>query len=377
MTRHRAHGKVAILFHDGLLSGASLSVLRTIPLLEERGWRFAFWAPPATALWEHLEDQGGHVSGARREIGYSLVSLRQPPGVAARLGTLPAYFRRFRRFLRTESPRLVHANTLYTLAEALVARAHGLPALLHLHEMVPESYKGAVTAGLTRRTGIDVVAVSEASAARYGRGRDLARVVYEGASVPEVVPRRNSRERVVVGTVGVISRRKGSDLFVEAARRVRLETDHVDFRLVGAPTDPLDEGWGRLLLRRASEAGVEHLEQADVAAELRGWDIFVLPARRDPFPIAVLEAMASALPVVGTRVDGLAEQVTPETGILTEPEDPDGLAQAIAKLVYDRDARRAMGAAGRQRVERLFTVERQAEGMHKVYLAALAGGGSR
>ena len=377
MTRPGGQGKVAVVFHDGLLSGASLSVLRTIPLLEERGWRFAFWGPPASPLSEYLEGQGRRLQGTPRQIGYSLVSLRQPPGIAARLGTVPAYLREFRGFLRAESPGLVHANTLYTLTEAMVARAHRLPALLHLHEMVPESYKGAVTAGLTRRTGIDVVAVSEASASRYARGGDLPRVVHEGTSVPGALPTRNTRRRVVVGTVGVISRRKGSDLFVEAARRIRRETDAVKFRLVGALTDPLDAAWGRLVLQRAMAAGIDHLEHADVAAELSGWDVFVLPARRDPFPIAVLEAMASALPVIGTRVDGLAEQVTPETGILTEPEDPDALAEAITKLVYDRDARRAMGAAGRRRVERLFTVERQAEGMHEAYLAALAGGGSR
>lgn len=367
-----AHGKVAIAFHDGLLGGASLSVLRTIPLLEERGWSFAFWGPPASPLSEYLEGQGRSLHGAARQIGYSLVSLRQPPGVAARLRTLPAYFGEFRRFLRAETPHLVHANTLYTLAEALVARAHRLPALLHVHEMVPDTYKGVVTAALTRRAGIEVVAVSAASASRYARGRGLPRVVHEGAPVLDDVPRRDSRRRVRVGTVGVISRRKGSDLFVEAARRVRAQTDRVDFRIVGAPTDPLDEAWGRVVLERARKDGIDHLDQADVAAELRDWDIFVLPARRDPFPVVVLEAMASALPVVGTRVDGLAEQVTPETGILSDPEDPEGIAEAIVTLVHDRDARHAMGVAGRRRVERLFTVERQAEGIHEAYLGALA-----
>ena len=44
---------------------------------------------------------------------------------------------------------------------------------------------------------------------------------------------------------------------------------------------------------------------------LARWDAFVLPSRSDPFPISMLEAMASGLPVVGTRRDGIAEQSRP------------------------------------------------------------------
>lgn len=375
VTRSSPGRKVAVVFHDGGLNGASLSVLRTLPLLERRGWRFAFWGPPASPLSEYLEEHGYPLHGAPREIGYSLVSLRQPPGVRARLASLPGYLRDFRRFLRAESPQLVHANTLYTLAEAMVARASGVPALLHLHEMVPESYKGAVSAGLCRRAGIEVVAVSRASAMRYARGGTLPRVVHEGASVADAPPPRLPDGRVVVGTIGVISRRKGTDLFVEAARRVRRQSERVDFRLVGSPTDPLDEAWGRRVLREARGAGIEHRDRVDVPAELADWHVFVLPARRDPFPIVVLEAMANGLPVVGTAVDGIPEQITTETGLVCEPDDPDALATAILNLVRDPKARESMGASGRRRVMEHFTVERQAEGLHEAYMAALRRAG--
>jgi glycosyltransferase involved in cell wall biosynthesis len=86
----------------------------------------------------------------------------------------------------------------------------------------------------------------------------------------------------------------------------------------------------------------------------------------------MLEAMASGLPVIGARRDGLAEQITDECGVLVEPEDPDALARAIVSLA-GRDAaeRRAMGEAARERVASLFNLERQADAMHEAYLAAL------
>jgi glycosyltransferase involved in cell wall biosynthesis len=114
--------------------------------------------------------------------------------------------------------------------------------------------------------------------------------------------------------------------------------------------------------------------RADVLAAFREWDLFVLPSRRDPFPISMLEAMASGLPVVGTRVDGLAEQIAPGTGSLVPPEDPARLAEAILALCdASPPERRRIGEAARKRVIENFTIEHQVEGMHAAYLAAAGG----
>jgi glycosyltransferase involved in cell wall biosynthesis len=123
----------------------------------------------------------------------------------------------------------------------------------------------------------------------------------------------------------------------------------------------------------ATAAGISHVPWADVFERFRHWDAFVLPSRSDPFPLSMLEAMASGLPVVGTRRDGIAEQITNGTGLLVEPEDPAALADAIAWMASQpASTRRRMGDAARGRVTASFTLEHHAAAMDEAYRATLA-----
>jgi glycosyltransferase involved in cell wall biosynthesis len=357
--------------HEEVLGGATLSVLRCVSLLEARGWDLCFWAPRPSALYNHLVAEGREVSGGRRPVAYSLAALRLPPGPARRLAAMPGYLRSFRAYVRESGAALVHANSLTTLADAAAARAGGARVVLHLHEMAPGGRKGRAAARLARRVPHEVVAVSESSARSWAVGADVPTVVYEGCSVPTDPPPAPGGSPLVVGTVGVISRRKGIDVFLDAAELLSKRDALVELRLVGAPTDPLDADWARHVIARAESLGVEHQLAADVGGELDGWDVFALASRRDPFPISMLEAMAHGRPVVGTRVDGIAEQITPDTGFLVEPENGAALADAISSLAELSPERRAeMGAAARRRASQ-FSVERQADALDAVWAEAL------
>ena len=363
---------VLVVLHEPVLGGATLSLLRLVPLLEARGWRFAFWVPWPSELYEHLAGGGRPVDGARRNLSYSLRALRLPPGPRARLASLPHYMRELARTVRSTRPALAHVNSLMTLAEGSLIRALGTPTLFHVHEMVRPSAKGRAGRLALRIVGTEVVAVSNACADRLTLGEWRPRVVHECAPIPAEAPSRGGRDgRLAVGTVGVISRRKGSDIFVEAARIVRERDPGIEFRMIGAPTDPLDARWAEDVLARAAEVGVDHVPRADVPERLAEWDVFALPSRRDPFPIAMLEAMGSGLPVVGTRVDGIEEQLAGGSGLLVEPEAPESLADAILRLRDAPAERHRLGASARRRVAEAFTLEHQAEGIDRAYRAAL------
>jgi glycosyltransferase involved in cell wall biosynthesis len=356
--------RALIALHEGVAGGATLSVLRCVPILEERGWELAFWAPRPSEVFDRLAAEGRDVVGASPQPAYSRAALRLEPGAVARLRTAPSYFRRFAAAARRARPDLVHANSLTTIGELVAARAVGRRALFHLHEMAPPGRKGALAARVARRAANRVVAVSEACARSWAVDGWSPGVVPEGCPIPAEPPPLPGGRRLVVGTVGVIAPRKGIDVFLDAAEEAMRRGLEVDFELVGAPTEPLEADWARRTIDRARALGVRHRLRADVGAALAGWDAFVLASRRDPFPISLLEAMASARPVI-------AEQVAPGTGILVAPEDPAALAAAIASIAaLPPERRREIGAAARRRARR-FSIERQTEALEAAYLETI------
>ena len=86
----------------------------------------------------------------------------------------------------------------------------------------------------------------------------------------------------------------------------------------------------------------------EVAQRLRRADLYVHATRADNHPLAVLEALASGVPVVACRVGGIPEQLTDETGVLVEPGDPQGLAAAIARAARRPGSPRSHGRCRRR-----------------------------
>jgi glycosyltransferase involved in cell wall biosynthesis len=105
-------------------------------------------------------------------------------------------------------------------------------------------------------------------------------------------------------------------------------------------------------------------------------DAFIHTANEDPHPRAVIEAMASALPVVAFAVDGVSETVVHgETGFLVpRMESGEALVGPATKLFRDPHLRREMGERGRERVHRLFSADRTAESVADVIMTLLGPG---
>ncbi len=363
---------VAVAFHEPVVGGAEVAVLRVLPHLEERGWRFVFWTPGPGPLRDELLEGGYDVAGEPRQLRYSPSALRVPPGPVARLRSVPGYLHRFRQWLDLHQPDVFQANTFIVIPEAIVARRAGVPVLMYIHEILPPGPRGAVAARLIR-SSVDTVMTNTQACVESLRVRNVPadHHAYYGVELPPAVPDRQRDGRpLVVGTLGVVSRRKGSDIFLAAAEQVKSQMPDVEFRMIGPEPGGSEQPWAEEQMRRATASGIRYGRVPDQFGELAEWDLFVLPTRREAFGLVIIEAMATGLPVVSTRIDGPVEIVTPETGLLVPPEDPGSLAAAILELASDPARRASMGAAGRKRVEEVFTLDAQADVVHQALLDA-------
>ncbi|MBF0309509.1 MAG: TIGR03088 family PEP-CTERM/XrtA system glycosyltransferase [Magnetococcales bacterium] len=141
------------------------------------------------------------------------------------------------------------------------------------------------------------------------------------------------------------------------------------------------------LLRRELEELAENLHlteriwwggwREDVATLLPHLDLFVLPSLAEGTPLTVLEAMACGLPVVATRVGGVADLMQEgRTGLLVPPGDAAALAKAMAGLLREDETRRKMGQAGREYVENTFSWASTVDGYWNLFreMVSMKGG---
>lgn len=369
--------RLLVVFHEGQSLGAGTAVVRTLPYLEEFGWTATGWFARPGPLAAADQPALARRDVVERSLAFSLNGWREPPGVAVRALRTPGYLRRFSRALERAQPHLVHANTLQALPEALVARSLGLPVVLQTHEMPLAGAKRTASIRLAARAADVLVGVSDAVSGmlREHAGRTPVLTVHNGTPPPEV-GREHADRPFTVGTVATVSRVKGTTTFVRAAQAAVSMRDDLRFEHVGAHDLHRDRLLDGELDAIVQAAGVElplaMLGSLPAATIMPRWDLFVLASSSEGFPLVTLEAMALGLPVIATAVGGIPEQIDHlETGILVRPEDPEALAHWIVRLRDDDDLRRRLGAAARERAHSLFTVERQAEGMHRAYVTAL------
>lgn len=171
----------------------------------------------------------------------------------------------------------------------------------------------------------------------------------------------HSSHPVVVLSVARLVEKKGTDVLLEALARL---PQGLHWRLVHVGGGPLQ----RKLERHAVSLGIAArvtwrgpLSQNELLAEYRAADIFALACRvtrdgdRDGLPNVLMEAQSQALACVSTSVSAIPELIRHDsTGILVPPESPAQFAGALGSLIRDPGLRRALGEAGRARVEASF-----------------------
>lgn len=273
--------------------------------------------------------------------------------------------KRIAAWAKAEKVDVVHAHMSRANNFGLrIRQATGIPCVLTAH---------ALTWHPHWRAASHVIAVSEATAA-WHRRRNLVTaqrmsVVRNFVAWPRPEPAQGARAALraewgvpegafLLGAIGDVIPRKGQDLAVRALAQT---PENVRLVVVGR-----GEGFLEKVRAEAARLGVADRIvwagfRTDIPAVHAAIDGLVMASRRDPCPMAVIEALGAGLPVVGTRVDGIPEFVTDgATGFLAPADDAAALGSAMARLsALSPHERAAMGDRARSSIADGATVASQ------------------
>jgi glycosyltransferase involved in cell wall biosynthesis len=290
--------------------------------------------------------------------------------------------------LRSERPDILHANDLPT-HQAVAGAAHGLPiARLCHHRQV---FNGKAIAwfdkfGAHHHVFVSRALMEELCAASPPLAAKSRAVLYDGLELPapptpddRKAARRRlhlSIDRCQVLFAGQIIVRKGvADLLEAWAKLPMLMQEKADLLIVGEDLE--NHGAYRTEMERlANNLGVNARFcgfQKNIGDWLMAVDLAVVPSHVEPLGNATLEAMSYALPVIGGKVGGIPEMIRDqETGLLVPAKDPAQLAEALRVLLTDVNLRARLGAAGRVRCEKEFSLMAHTEALVREYSRTLA-----
>lgn len=239
---------------------------------------------------------------------------------------------------------------------------HGRVVVWTITDLVRPAPVAAAVRALARATRARAITHS-----RYVAERMAPRALVSPPGVSPAEDAAPSREPEVALLVGHVSPTKHTELALEIALRV---SEHVPgFRvdvLGRAQYRDEDHALERRLRERlrTDPVAARHMRllghDQDVAGRMRDAGLLLHCRPDEPFGMVLIEAMAAGLPVVAPAAAGPLEIVLDgETGLLYPPGDADAAARCVLRLVRDPALSRRLGAAGRERVRRCFSAERQ------------------
>jgi sugar transferase (PEP-CTERM/EpsH1 system associated) len=300
-----------------------------------------------------------------------------------REGNDPSLVWQLYRLLKRERPDIVHTHAWGTLIEGLVAaRLARVPIVVHGEHGTLQTSRGQVWAQRWGWNAADrVLSVSSKLADRMageiGFLRERITTIRNGVDFTRFDRRNRQAGRaalalgpndLAVGTVGRLVDVKDHANLIEALRI--LHGAGVRFKGFIAGDGPLRESLQQQIDTLGLATCVTLLgHRADVHAVLPALDVFVLSSKSEGLSNTIQEAMASAVPVVATRVGGADELVDDGlTGVLVPPRDPHALAVALEGVARNAGRRAAMANASELKAQREFSLERMLREYEQLYL---------
>ena len=322
-----------------------------------------------------VANQGGEL---RRRAAEGLDVIPLAPRTEMDLGT--AW--QLSRVLRRLRPDIVHAHEAHAVAMAALALSMGSPEprprLVTSRRVDFRLKKNAFSRWKYRQVDCFLCASSMIQSMLVSDGvpRERTAVVYSGIDVSHVAaaPPLNVHAEFwlpthapVIGNVAALVPHKGQRYLIDAAPLVIREIPDARFVIVGQ--GELESALRKQIRNHRLERHVILAGfRPDVLSLHKGFDVFVMSSVTEGLGTSLLDAMASARPVVATRTGGIPEVVEDgETGLLVPPRNPQALAHAIVRLLRDEPLRQRMAAAGLARVSAHFSADRMVQQTLDVY----------
>ncbi|MDQ3168785.1 MAG: glycosyltransferase family 4 protein [Acidobacteriota bacterium] len=369
------------------VGGSDVSLAHIVERLDRERFQAVVALPSDGPLVARLERAGAEVAVLPHMR--KLTSRKGRAGLAMFAATYPLGVASLASLVRRKRVDIVHTNTIHNLYGWAAARLTGRPHVWHVREIV---WQNAVLMRLERALALSfatrVIVTSRAVGQMFERDGALPpRVVTiaNGVDTTAFAPGHEDRVRrdfgipagaPLIGAAARLDVWKGLEDFIEAAAIVHRARPDVRFVVAGGAIEGLED-YASTLQEQSHARGLDDVLHFAgwkygpdaMPAFYRSLDVFVLPSREpEPFGLVVLEAMASARPVIATAQGGPLEIVVDgATGLLVAPRDPAVMAQAMIALADDPARARAMGDAGRQRAAADYSIERTVARLQLLY----------
>lgn len=350
------------------LYGGPQQVIYLVRALVERGHESILVCPP-----------GSGIDHAARKAGFPVQNLF----CAGDLDLPFAY--RLTQYLKDLKPDLVHCHSRRgaDMLGGMAASFAEIPAVVSRRV---DNAEMRLMAALRYRPFRKIIAISETIARvlrEHGVDDDRIEVIRSAVDTEQLAQPVDCTavradfavpdDACVVAAAGQLIPRKGHRYLLQAVADLRHRYPKLRLVIFG-------EGYLNNQLRaQAASLGLGDVVQfAGFRNDLDDFmgciDIFAHPALAEGLGVATLKAAAAAVPVVGFAAGGLPEAVIDgETGLLVPPEDTDALAAALASLIDDAGRRKALGAAGQDRMQKEFSIATMADKHVNLYEAVLNG----
>lgn len=265
---------------------------------------------------------------------------------------------------------------------ALLARTARVPLIVHEHNFSeqPSRSRRLIDRQWIARRASRVMCVSDSVAdveRACGIPERLIEVVPNGVRLDAAWPRGAARAELglegrsfTIGIVGRLRPEKAHDVLLEAVGQLARSGRDVRLCVVGDGPCRAD------LQLQAARLGIDGRvtwagERRDAATLAAAFDVGVISSRWEGLPLAALESMAAAVPLVATAVGGLPTLLDGGAGVLVPPSDPQALAAAIDQLVADPELCTSYGSRGRARIDERYSFAGMVDRIQNTYDAVL------